>query len=111
MFVNINSIVQIVINKFIKTMFQRFKSLINKQHSSSTIKFIFKINVDNNQYTIKFSFKKLKFFDHKYEKKNKFIENTIEKTIYKNLHIFVNCIRNFIQTFETKIVKNNFFVV
>ena len=41
--------------------------------------------------------------------KNKFIENTIEKTIYKNLHIFVNCIRNFIRTFKTKIVKNNFF--
>ena len=71
MFANINSIVQIVIDKFIKTMFQRFKNLINKQHSSSTIEFIFTINVNNNQFTIKFSFKKLKFFDHKYEKKKR----------------------------------------
>ena len=96
-----------------KTTFQRFKNLINKQHSSSTIEFVFTTNVDNNQFTIKFSFKKLKFFDHKYEKKtttkNKFIENIIEKTIYTNLHIFINCIRNFIRIFETKIVKNNFF--
>ena len=69
MFANINSIVQIVINKFIKTMFQRFKNLINKQHSSSTTEFVFITNVDNNQFTIKFLFKKLKFFDHKYEKK------------------------------------------
>ena len=94
-------------------MFQRFKNLINKQHSSSTIEFVFITNVNNNQFTIKFSFKKLKFFDHKYEKnkktKNEFIENTIEKTIYKNSHIFVNRVRNFIRIFETKIVKNNFF--
>ena len=82
---------------------------MNKQHSLSTIKFVFTINVDNNQFTIKFSFKKLKFFDYKYEKKNEFIKNTIEKTIYKNSHIFVNCIQNFIRTFETKIVKNDFF--
>ena len=113
MFVNINFVVQIVIDKFIKTMFQRFKNLINKQHSSLTIKFVFNANVDNNQFTIKFLFKKLKFFDHKYNKKtttkNKFIENTFEKTIYKNLHIFINCIRNFIQTFENEIIKNNFF--
>ena len=114
MFVNINLIVQIVIDKFIKTMFQRFKSLMNKQRSLSTIELVFTTNVDNNQFTIKFFFKKLKFFDYKYEKKktitkNEFIENTIEKTIYKNLYIFVNCIRNFIRTFKTKIVKNNFF--
>ena len=32
MFININLTVQIVIDKFIKTMFQRFKNLINKQH-------------------------------------------------------------------------------
>ena len=94
-------------------MFQRFKNLINKQHSSSTIEFVFNANVDNNQFTIKFSFKKLKFFDYKYDKKtttkNEFIENTFEKTIYKNLHIFINRIRNFIQTFENEIIKNNFF--
>ena len=106
MFANINSIIQIIINKFIKTMFQRFKNLINEQHSSSTIEFVYTTNVDNNQFTIK-------FFDYKYEKKtttkNEFIENTTEKTIYKNLHIFVNRIRNFIRIFETKIVKNNFF--
>ena len=48
MFVNINFVVQIVIDKFIKTMFQRFKNLINKQHSSLTIKFVFNANVDNN---------------------------------------------------------------
>ena len=41
MFVNINSAIQAVIDKFIKTMFQRFKDLINKQRSSSTIKFVF----------------------------------------------------------------------
>ena len=96
-----------------KTMFQRFKNLMNKQYLLSTIEFVFTTNVDNNQFIIKFSFKKLKFFDHKYDKKtttkNKFIENTIEKTIYKNLHIFVNRIRNFIRIFKTKIVKNNFF--
>ena len=51
-------------------MFQRFKNLMNKQHSSLTIKFVFTTNVNNNQFTIKFFFKKLKFFDHKYEKKN-----------------------------------------
>ena len=113
MFVNINFVVQIVIDKFIKTMFQRFKNLINKQHSSSTIEFVFNANVNNNQFTIKFSFKKLKFFDHKYDKKtttkNEFIKNTFEKTIYKNLHIFISRIRNFIQTFKNKIIKNNFF--
>ena len=43
MFVNINSIVQIVIDKFMKTMFQRFKNLINKQYSLLTIKFVFTI--------------------------------------------------------------------
>ena len=113
MFININFVVQTVINKFMKTMFQRFKNLINKQHSSSTIKFVFNANVNNNQFIIKFSFKKLKFFDHKYDKKtttkNEFIKNTFEKTIYKNLHIFINRIRNFIQTFKNKIIKNNFF--
>ena len=41
--------------------------------------------------------------------KNEFIENIIEKTIYKNLYIFVNRIRNFIRIFEAKIVKNIFF--
>ena len=76
MFVNINFVVQIVIDKFIKTMFQRFKNLINKQHLSSTIKFVFNANVDNNQFTIKISFKKLKFFDHKYD--NKIVEILIE---------------------------------
>ena len=69
MFVNINSIVQIVIDKFIKTMFQRFKNLINKQHLLSTIEFVFTTNVDNNQFAIKFSLKKLTFFDYKHEKK------------------------------------------
>ena len=34
---------------------------------------------------------------------------THKKTIYRNLHIFVNRIQNFIQTFKTKIIKNNFF--
>ena len=113
MFANINSVVQIVIDKFMKTMFQRFKSLMNKQRSSSIIESAFTTNVDSNQFTIKFSFKKLKFFDYKYEKKtttkNEFIENTIEKTIYKNFYIFVNRARDFIRIFETKIVKNNFF--
>ena len=86
MFVNINFVVQIVIDKFIKTMFQRFKNLINKQHSLSTIEFVFNANVDNNQFTIKFSFKKLKFFDYKYDKKtitkNEFIKNTTKKIVY-----------------------------
>ena len=113
MFININSAIQIVINKFIKTMFQRFKNLINKQHQFSTIDFVFNANVNSNQFIIKFSFKKLKFFDHKYDKKtitkNEFIENTFEKTIYKNSHIFINRVRNFTQTFETKIIKNNLF--
>ena len=49
MFVNINSIVQIVIDKFIKTMFQRFKNLINKQHSLSIIEFVFTTNVRYTQ--------------------------------------------------------------
>ena len=113
MSININLTMQIVIDKFIKTMFQRFKNLIDKQHQFSTIDFVFNANVDNNQFTIKFSFKKLKFFDYKYNKKtttkNEFIKNTFKKTIYKNLHIFINCIRNFTQTFKTKIIKNNFF--
>ena len=113
MFININSAIQIVINKFMKTMFQRFKNLINKQHQFSTIDFVFNANVNSNQFIIKFSFKKLKFFDHKYDKKtitkNEFIENTFEKTIYKNSHIFINRVRNFTQTFETKIIKNNLF--
>ena len=54
--------------------------------------FAFNVNVNNNQFIIKFAFKKLKFFDYKYNKKtttkNKFIKNTFEKTIYKNLYIF-----------------------
>ena len=70
MFANINSIVQIVIDKFMKTMFQRFKNLMNKQRSLSIIEFAFTTDVDNNQFTIKFFFKELEFFDHKYEKKN-----------------------------------------
>ena len=94
-------------------MFQRFKNLINKQHQFSIINFIFNANVDNNQFIIKFSFKKLKFFNYKYDKKtttkNEFIENTFKKTIYKNLHIFINRIQNFTQIFKTKIIKNNFF--
>ena len=104
---------QIVIDKFMKTMFQRFKNLIDKQYQFSIINFVFNANVDSNQFTIKFSFKKLKFFDHKYDKKtttkNEFIENTFEKTIYKNLHIFINRVRDFTQTYKTKIIKNNFF--
>ena len=86
---------------------------MNKQRSSSTIKFAFTTNVDNNQFTIKFLLKKLKIFDYKYKKKttakNEFIENIIEKIIYKNLHIFINRVRNFTQTFKAKIIKNNFF--
>ena len=48
MFVNINFVVQIVIDKFIKTMFQRFKNLINKQYSLLIIEFVFNANVNNN---------------------------------------------------------------
>ena len=74
-------------------MFQRFKNLINKQYSLLTIEFVFNVNVNNNQFTIKFSFKKLKFFDYKYDKKtiakNEFIENTTKKIVYRNLYIFI----------------------
>ena len=72
-------------------MFRRFKNLINKQYSLSIIEFVFNANVNNNQFTIKFSFKKLKFFDYKYDKKtitkNEFIENTFEK-IFIKIYIF-----------------------
>ena len=113
MSININSAVQAAIDKFMKTMFQRFKGLIDKQHQPSTTDSAFNANVDSNQFTIKFSFKELEFFDHKYDKKttakNEFIENTSEKTVYKNSHIFISRARNFTQTFEAKVIKNNFF--
>ena len=45
----------------------------------------------------------------KQQQKTNSSKTQLKKAIYKNSHIFVNRVRNFIRIFETKIVKNNFF--
>ena len=115
MFFNINFVVQIVIDKFIKTMFQRFKNLINKQYLLLTIEFVFNANVNNNQFTIKFSFKKLNFLiiniTKKQQQKTNLSKTRLKKQFIK-IYIFLLIVFEIsLKHSKIKVSKIIFFVV
>ena len=79
------------------------------------ILFNFKNNnaINNNDFTFRFLLKKLDFFDLIYESKTTFIKKSIkninEKIIYRNVHIFVNKIKNFVIIFKFELIRINLY--
>ena len=74
-----------------------------------------KINAtkNNNDKHSRFQFKKLKFFDFKYDEKTTFevafLKNINEKIVYRNVHVFINCVKDFAQTHDENVIRINFY--
>ena len=61
----------------------------------------------------RFVIKKLKFFDFNYDDKSTSIdsslENINENTIFRDVHVFVNRIKNFVNTQNVEIIRKNLY--
>ena len=98
-----------------KTFRKTIKKYIRKNSSQSKIQK--KQNLSNknvfNDNTFRFQSKKLNFFNFFYQNKSTSkifsFENTNENIIYRNVYIFINRIKQFIETYEKKIIRNNFY--
>ena len=90
------------------------KNLINKKRLSFlNFLILLFVNFNYSLVVFKFNLKKLRFFNSIYEKKivtkKKALKNTIKKTIYRNVYIFISRTNNFFKIFKTQIIKNNLF--
>ena len=78
--------------------------------SSKSIDFVDDNIVDDfNRFVIK----KLKFFDFNYDDKSISIDssskNINENTIFRNVHVFVNRIKNFVNTQNVELIRDNLY--
>ena len=74
-----------------------------------------RLDVENsyNNNRSRFQFKKLNFFDFKYNKKIVFevifLKNTIEEIIYRDVYFFIKRAKNFVKTHDDNIIRTNFY--
>ena len=61
----------------------------------------------------RFQFKKLNFFDFKYNKKTIFeaisLKNIIEKIVYRDVYLFIERAKNFAKTHDDNIIRINLY--
>ena len=70
-------------------------------------------NDENNDEIFRFVTKNIDFFDFNYENKSIFtnvlFENINNETMFRNIHVFVDRTKNFINTQKIKLMRNNLF--
>ena len=92
--------------------------MFNQKLLATSLSFSFnnnEINVtkNNNDEHSRFQFKKLNFFNLKYDEKTTFkivfLKNINEKIVHRNVHVFINRAKNFVKTHDENVIRINFY--
>jgi uncharacterized protein YecA (UPF0149 family) len=126
----IDFVVQIAIDNsmqnMMNTMFDKMQQMINDQQNvtefvesieqfeqSKSSKFVDFVDDNIVDDFNRFVIKKLKFFDFNYDDKSTSIDSSLkninEKTIFRDVHVFVNRIKNFVNTLNVELIRNNLY--
>ena len=68
---------------------------------------------ENNDDIFRFVTKNIDFFDFNYENKsiftNALLENINDETIFRDVHVFIDRTKNFVDTQKIELMRNNLF--
>ena len=120
----VQSTIDNLMQNMINTMLDKMQQMINDQQN--VVEFVKSIKqskqsklsksidlIDDNIVDDfnRFVIKKLKFFHFNYDDKSASIDSSLkninENTIFRDVHVFVNRIKNFVNTQNVEIIRNN----